>query len=63
MYTEDLVYGVGETWIQKPTIVDVDGTKYYKWDGLEVIECSKGFGVFPTKVLPAELAMPYGGVV
>ena len=32
MYTEDLVYGVGETWIQKPTIVDVDGIKYHKWN-------------------------------
>ena len=36
MYTEDLVYSVGEIWIQKPTIVDVDGIKYHSFLSLVV---------------------------
>ena len=56
------MHDVGDTWIDEPTIVDMDGTKYCKWDGLEVKECSKkGVGAFVTKMIPKDLAMPYGG--
>ena len=50
---------VDEVCIPNPTILVVDGMKYFKWDGLEVKECPKGVGLFATKLLPTDLAIPY----
>ena len=37
---------VREIWIEKPAVVDVDGTKYCKWNGMEV-----KVGAFATKAI------------
>ena len=51
-----------EVWIPNPTILFVDGMKYFKWDGLKVKEFPKGVGVFATKILPTDLSIPFGGM-
>ena len=52
---------IEEKWIEIPEVVSVGGRIQFKWMGIEVRKCPKGYGVFATIDHPEGLMLPYGG--
>ena len=52
-----------ERWIPRPQVGNLEGSKSYKWKGLDVKFNEKGRGVYVTEDENKELRFPYDGAI